>query len=41
IGSGSSKIRNMICRNLSVLKNTKILAVKTNEELAIAQKINI
>ena len=39
IGFGSSKIRNMICRNLTILKNTKILAIKTNEELAIAEKI--
>ena len=39
IGSGSSKIRDMICRPLSIIKNTKILAIKTNEELAIAQKI--
>jgi len=39
IGFGSSKIRNMICRNLTILKNTKILAIKTDEELAIAEKI--
>jgi len=39
IGYGSAKIRNMICKNLSILKNTKILAVKANEELAIAKKI--
>lgn len=39
IGYGSKKIRNMICKNMSILKNTKILAIETNEELAIAQKI--
>ncbi len=39
IGSGSAKIRNMICKNLNILKNTKILAIKTDEELAIAKKI--
>lgn len=40
IGSGSAKIRNMICRNLGFcLAKTKILAVETDEELAIAQKI--
>jgi acetate kinase len=39
IGSGSSKIRNMICKDLNILKQTKILAIKTDEELAIAQKI--
>ena len=39
IGFGSSKIRSKICRNLTILKNTKILSVKTNEELEIARKI--
>ena len=39
IGFGSSKIRNMICKNLSILKNTKVLVIKTDEELAIAKKI--
>jgi len=39
IGFFSAKIRNMICRDLTILKNTKILAIKTNEELSIAQKI--
>jgi len=39
IGSGSRKIRNMICKDLNILKNTKILSVETNEELAIAHKI--
>jgi acetate kinase len=39
IGYGSSKIRNLICKNSGILKNTKVLAVKTDEELAIASKI--
>ena len=39
IGSGSAKIRNMICKGLDILKKTKVLALETNEELAIAQKI--
>ncbi len=40
IGFRSLKIRNMICRDLNILKNTKILAIKTDEELAIAEKIH-
>ncbi len=39
IGFGSKKIRNMICKNLNILNKTKILAIKTDEELAIAKKI--
>lgn len=39
IGWGSLKIRKMICKDLIILKNTKILAVETDEELAIARKI--
>jgi len=39
IGSGSRLIRDMICRNLNILKNTKIISLKPNEELAIARKI--
>jgi len=39
IGCGSLKIRKMICKDLSILKNTKILFIETNEELAIAKKI--
>ena len=39
IGSGSAKIRNMICKNLNILSKTKILSLRANEELAIAQKI--
>ena len=38
IGFGSAKIRNRICKNLTIIRNTKILAVKTDEELAIAKK---
>jgi len=39
IGSGLKITRNAICKNLDILKNTKIMAVETDEELAIAQKI--
>ena len=39
IGAGSEKIRNMVCKDLDILKKTKVLAIETNEELAIAQKI--
>ncbi len=46
IGFGSSKIRNMICKDLKILNpsarlkaGTKIFAIKTDEELAIANKI--
>jgi len=39
IGWGSLKIRKMICKDLTILKNTKILAIEANEELAIAKKI--
>ena len=39
IGSGSAKIRNMICKDLKILNKAKILAIETDEELAIAQKI--
>ena len=39
IGAGNPKTRNSICRGLDILKNTKILAIHTDEELAIAQKI--
>jgi len=39
IGWGSLKIRKMICKDLTILKNTKILAIETDEELAIARKI--
>jgi len=39
IGFGSSKIRKMVVRNLNIFKKTKILALKTNEELQIARKV--
>ena len=39
IGSGSRKIRNMICKNIDILKKTNVLAIQTDEELAIAKKI--
>jgi len=39
IGSGSSKIRGMITKNIGILNKTKVLAIKTDEELAIAEKI--
>jgi acetate kinase len=39
IGSGSKKIRDMIYKNLEILKKTKILAIETDEEFAIVRKI--
>ena len=39
IGYGSARIRNMITKDLKILKETKILSIKPDEELAIAQKI--
>jgi len=39
IGSGSAKIVNMICRPLPIFKNTKVLSIKSDEELAIAKKV--
>ncbi len=39
IGSGSAKIRSMACKSLKILNKTKILAIQTDEELAIATKI--
>ena len=42
IGEGSEKIRQMVCQNLNILKGqvkTKVLAVETNEELAIAKQL--
>jgi len=39
IGFGSSKIRKMIFKNLGILSKTKIIPIKPNEELAIAEKI--
>ncbi len=40
VGSGNPKTREAVCKNLSILSNTKILSIETDEELAIAQKIN-
>lgn len=39
IGVGSKKIRDMICKDLKILSKTKTLAIETDEELAIAQKV--
>jgi acetate kinase len=39
IGSGSEKIRDMVCKDLKILNKTKILAIETDEELAIAEKV--
>jgi len=39
IGSGSRKIRSMILKNLTILKKTKKIFIKTNEELMIAKKV--
>jgi len=38
IGAGDSYTRRKICQNLNILKNTKILSIPSNEELAIAQE---
>lgn len=39
IGAGLEVTRNTVCKNLEILKKVKILAIETDEELAIAQKI--
>jgi acetate kinase len=39
IGFGSLKIRNMVCKDMDFFKKTKIFAIETNEEIAIAEKI--
>jgi len=39
VGAGKPITRNAVCRNLNILRNAKVLAIKTDEELAIAQKI--
>jgi acetate kinase len=39
IGAGNPKTRNAVCKGLDILNKTKILAIKTDEELAIAEKI--
>jgi len=40
IGAGDSKTRQMVCQGLNILKNTRVIALKTDEELAIAKKID-
>ncbi len=39
IGWGSLKIRDMICEGLPFLENTRVIPIKPDEELAIAEKI--
>lgn len=39
IGAGDSRTRRMVCKDLKILKKTKIVSVQPNEELAIAEKI--
>jgi len=39
IGVGNPKTRNSVCKGLDILKKTKIIAIESNEELAIAEKI--
>jgi acetate kinase len=39
IGSGNPKTRKAICKNLDILKKTKVLSIETDEELAIATKL--
>lgn len=39
IGAGKPATRNDVIKNMNILKNTKVLAIETDEELAIAQKI--
>lgn len=39
IGAGLKITRNSICKDLDILKKIKVLVIKTDEELAIAQKI--
>lgn len=39
IGVGLPKTRDLVCKDLNILKKTKIMAIDTDEELAIAQKI--
>lgn len=40
IGFGSEKIRNMVCEGMDILNGAEVLAIETDEELAIAQKIS-
>jgi len=39
IGAGLAKTRNLILKDLHFLDRTKVVAIKPNEELAIAKKI--
>jgi len=39
IGSGNPKTRNAVCKGLDIFKKTKVIAIETDEELAIAEKI--
>ena len=39
-GFGSAKLRKMIVKNLKFLKNTEILKINTDEELAIAKEVS-
>lgn len=39
IGAGLPKTRDSICKDLDIIKKTKVMAIETDEELAIAQKI--
>lgn len=39
VGSGNPKTRNAVCAGIKNLKIKKVLAIKTDEEVAIAQKI--
>ncbi|MCX6722116.1 MAG: acetate/propionate family kinase [Candidatus Staskawiczbacteria bacterium] len=39
IGSGNKITREMVCKNSDILKKTKVLAIETDEELAIAEKV--
>jgi len=39
IGAGDPMTRDAVCKDMPILKKTKILAIETDEELAIANKI--
>jgi len=39
IGAGNPKTRNAICKGLDILTKTKVLAIETDEELAIARRL--
>jgi acetate kinase len=40
IGSGLKITRNLICKDMKILSKTKVLAIETDEELAIATEIS-